>query len=67
MKGPLIKKNNRNGSHVVPSSFTLTINSTVFYQLNNHYISFSVLNGNEVQNSQVTIPGYAKWHHTLSY
>ena len=39
------KKSNRNGSHVVPCFVTLTINSTAFYQLNKHFINFSVLNG----------------------
>ena len=53
MKRPQIKKkqknkkNNRDGSLVVPCFLTLiTIDSTAFYQLNNHYINFSALNGN---------------------
>ena len=48
-KGPQVKKkqkNNRNGSHAAPCFLRLTVNSNAFYQLNNHYIDFSVLNGN---------------------
>ena len=41
-------KNNSNGSHVVPCFVALTINSTVFHQLNNHIINFSSLNGNVI-------------------
>ena len=40
------KKSNKNRSHAVPRFVTLTINSNAFYLFNNHYINFSMLNGN---------------------